>query len=693
MATNSKLNGKLVKRKNKKVGLVQWFHLNQFDEVEQTLADVKKLKITHLRTNISWSEWNSPQGKEWYDWLLKTLGAQVKVLPCMLHTPPALALKPKTSAPPKNPQSYADFVDQVITGYGQYFDYIELWNEPNNRLAYDSSLDPDWTIFCTMITAAAKCCHLNGKKTVLGGMSPIDPNWLQQMFANNLMQHIDVVGIHGFPDVYDYDWEGWNIQLEKLRTILQEHNSAVELWITEAGFSTWQRNERRQVKEFINTVKAPADKVYWYSLKDLSPNAAAKTGFHIDEREYFFGMKNADGSPKLLYMLLSAAHDASALEKYEWMTQPVWGNSSDRKYTLITGGAGFVGVNLANRLLAEGKRVLIFDNLSRVGVQNNLFWLKEKHPDNLLVMIADIRDKEAVKQAVQNAEQVFHFAAQVAVTSSLVNPYHDFEVNALGTLNLLEAIRHTMHHPPVVFTSTNKVYGDLEDIGLVMNGTRYYPENMSFRQHGISEERNLDFHSPYGCTKGVAEQYILDYARTFGLKTAVFRMSCIYGPHQFGTEDQGWVAHFLIQTLKDNPITLYGDGKQVRDILYVDDLVNAFIIAQQNMDTISGKAFNIGGGVKNTISLLELIKMIGKISGKKPDILFDDWRPSDQKYYVSNFSKFKKVTGWFPKYGTVEGITSLYEWLNRNSGVSLDHRMKATPASRMAHKKLEPIDK
>ncbi|OLY92101.1 CDP-paratose 2-epimerase [Cnuella takakiae] len=336
-------------------------------------------------------------------------------------------------------------------------------------------------------------------------------------------------------------------------------------------------------------------------------------------------------------------------------------------YVLITGGAGFVGVNLAHRLLQQGKRVMVFDNLSRKGVEQNLEWLQQQHGDALQVMIADIRNREAVQQAVAGAEQVYHFAAQVAVTTSLEDPFHDFEVNALGTLNLLEAIRHSESKPTLLFTSTNKVYGDLEDIGMAARATRYEPKDAYYRANGINELRNLDFHSPYGCTKGVADQYILDYARTFGLKTVVFRMSCIYGPHQFGTEDQGWVAHFLIQALKEKPITLYGDGKQVRDILFVEDLVDAFLLAQENIDTISGHAFNMGGGVNNTVSLLELIDMIGTVSGKKPQVFFETWRPSDQKYYVSDFSRFSAATGWAPRYGTREGVQLLSEWLQQNA--------------------------
>jgi len=352
----------------------------------------------------------------------------------------------------------------------------------------------------------------------------------------------------------------------------------------------------------------------------------------------------------------------------------------DKKVFLITGGVGFIGVNLADRLLTEGKKVIVFDNLSRAGVENNLSWLKEKHGDNLQVMIADIRDKSAVATAVENADRIFHFAAQVAVTSSLIDPFYDFEVNALGTLNLLEAIRRSKHQPPVIFASTNKVYGDLDDLGIVVNGTRYYPENNLFPQQGISERRSLDFHSPYGCTKGVADQYMLDYARTFGLKTVVFRMSCIYGLHQFGTEDQGWVAHFLIQTIRNHTITLYGDGKQVRDILFVDDLVDAYILAMENIQHISGNAFNMGGGINNTISLLELCDMIHDIARKKPSIKFEDWRPSDQKYYVSDFGKFNAATGWAPQVAPKEGVQRLYSWLQENMGVHGTKRTKIRAA-------------
>jgi CDP-paratose 2-epimerase len=339
-------------------------------------------------------------------------------------------------------------------------------------------------------------------------------------------------------------------------------------------------------------------------------------------------------------------------------------NDANQHTTLITGGAGFIGTNLADALLSEGKSVIIYDNLSRNGVEKNLQWLRDKYSSNLRIEIADVRNETALREAVNAADAVYHFAAQVAVTTSCIDPILDFEVNARGTLNLLEAIRLSEKQPPLVFTSTNKVYGDLDDLKVILKGNRYEPENAAVAADGVSEDRPVEFHSPYGCSKGAADAYILDYARTFGLKAVIFRMSCIYGPHQFGTEDQGWVAHFLISALEGKPLTIYGDGKQVRDILYVTDLIKAMKIAQENMPELTGKAFNIGGGVDNTVSLLELTHMIEELHGDTVDIDFGDWRPGDQRYYVSDIRKFKTQGNWAPAVSAFQGIENLYNWLS-----------------------------
>lgn len=333
--------------------------------------------------------------------------------------------------------------------------------------------------------------------------------------------------------------------------------------------------------------------------------------------------------------------------------------------TLITGGAGFIGANLAHRLLCEGRPVLILDNLSRPGVEQNLEWLREEHGDLLEVLVEDIRDRAAVNRAVARARQVFHFAAQVAVTTSLADPIEDFSINAQGTLNVLEAIRAQDTPPPIVMTSTNKVYGGLDDVPLTHEQQRYRPLSPQLWAHGVAETRALDFHSPYGCSKGTADQYVRDYARSYGLSTVVFRMSCIYGPHQFGTEDQGWVAHFLVRALDGAPITLYGDGMQVRDILFVDDLMDAFLLAEKHITRLAGQAFNIGGGPRNVISLLDLLDRIETLHGQRPPLDFQDWRTGDQRYYVSDTRRFQEETGWAPKVGVDEGVARLYRWLSQ----------------------------
>jgi len=334
------------------------------------------------------------------------------------------------------------------------------------------------------------------------------------------------------------------------------------------------------------------------------------------------------------------------------------------KPVLITGGAGFIGTNLAHRLLSSGHPVLLLDSLARPGVERNLRWLRGVHGSRLCVEVADMRDAGAVGRAVEQAGQVFHFAAQVAVTTSLGDPLDDFEVNARGTLNLLEAIRAQPVPPPLVFTSTNKVYGALEDVALRRRTRSYEPVDPTVAGRGVSELRPLDFHSPYGCSKGCADQYVRDYARSYGLPTIVFRMSCIFGPHQHGTEDQGWVAHFLIRALQGRPITVYGDGRQVRDVLFVEDLVDALLLAQRHMPTEAGEVFNIGGGPANAVSLLELIQEVGELNERPPEVVNDEWRVGDQRWYVSDTGKFTRATGWRPTVDVREGLARLAAWLH-----------------------------
>jgi CDP-paratose 2-epimerase len=333
--------------------------------------------------------------------------------------------------------------------------------------------------------------------------------------------------------------------------------------------------------------------------------------------------------------------------------------------TLITGGAGFVGANLADRLLSGGEAVRILDNMSRAGVEANATWLAETHPDGLELVVEDVRDFDAVRRAMRGVDHVFHLAAQVAVTSSLSDPRADFGVNALGTLNVLEAVRAQDDPPSLVFTSTNKVYGGLEDIALCSARRRYEPVDPEVAAFGISEKRPLSFHSPYGCSKGTADQYVLDYARTFGIRAVVLRMSCIYGPHQFGNEDQGWVAHFLLRALRGEPITLYGDGKQVRDVLFVDDLVDAFLRVRTGVARLAGRAFNVGGGPTRTTSLLELVDRIERLTRRRPVLACEPWRRADQRYYVSDTRALAEATAWCASTTVDVGVERLVDWLQR----------------------------
>jgi CDP-paratose 2-epimerase len=330
---------------------------------------------------------------------------------------------------------------------------------------------------------------------------------------------------------------------------------------------------------------------------------------------------------------------------------------------VITGGAGFIGTNLAERLLAAGREVVLFDSFARAGVEDNARWLAARHGGRVRIERGDVRDEAAVRRVLRDASAVFHFAAQVAVTTSLDDPLHDFEVNAGGTLRVLEAARRLPSPPPFLTTSTNKVYGALAGLRLEVAGGRYTPTESATRDRGVDERRPLDFHTPYGCSKGAADQYTLDYARAYGLPTLVFRMSCIYGQRQFGTEDQGWVAHLMREVMEGRPVTIYGDGRQVRDVLYVDDLIDAMVLAWSSAERLAGRAFNIGGGPANLLSPLELLDGIAADEGRPAERRFAEWRRGDQRYYVSDTSAFRRETGWAPRIGVREGIGRLRVWL------------------------------
>ncbi|MBL7150387.1 GDP-mannose 4,6-dehydratase [Candidatus Microgenomates bacterium] len=325
---------------------------------------------------------------------------------------------------------------------------------------------------------------------------------------------------------------------------------------------------------------------------------------------------------------------------------------------LITGGVGFIGSNLAAYFLKKGHLVTVFDNFSRKGTKINAAWLKKEYPQ-VRIVEADVRNFLKIKKEVVKTEVIFHLAGQVAVTTSIENPREDFESNLSGSFNLLEAARKAPQLKILIYASTNKVYGSFSE-RIIEKKKRYL--DLAHKE-GINENQPLDFCSPYGCSKGSADQYVKDYARIYGLPTVVFRQSCIYGERQFGVEDQGWVAHFVVQCLKNKPITIYGSGKQIRDILYIDDLIKAYLSAIEKINKIKGGVFNIGGGINNTLSLLELIQKLEEKLNKKINLNFQKERPGDQKVYISNIKKAKKMLNWQPKIGIDQGLDKLIDWV------------------------------
>ncbi len=327
----------------------------------------------------------------------------------------------------------------------------------------------------------------------------------------------------------------------------------------------------------------------------------------------------------------------------------------------ITGGAGFIGSNLAHRLLRQGHEVTIFDNLSRSGGSSNIAWLREQFGESSFRLVrGDLRDFDVLRQAIEGAQRVYHLAGQVAVTTSVRDPRSDFEDNALGTFNALEAARLAGDDPIFLYSSTNKVYGGMEHIGLVEQESRYAYADFP---RGIPETAPLDFYSPYGNSKGAGDQYTRDYHRIYGLRSIVMRQSAIYGYRQFGIEDQGWVAWFIIAALKGRPITIYGDGKQVRDVLFIDDLLDAYEAAVQNIERSAGQIFNVGGGPAHNISIWrEFGPLLESLLGHPLPVSYGEWRPGDQPVYISNIDKIEHELGWSPRIGVREGVTRLIEW-------------------------------
>jgi CDP-paratose 2-epimerase len=335
------------------------------------------------------------------------------------------------------------------------------------------------------------------------------------------------------------------------------------------------------------------------------------------------------------------------------------------KNYLITGGAGFIGSNYVHRLLSRGENVTILDNLSRAGAPRNLEWLEQTFgKDAFRLIVGDVRDASLVAESARESDVIVHLAGQVAVTTSVTDPRPDFEINALGTFNIVEAVRLSGRNPILIYASTNKVYGGMDDVEVIEDATRWHYKNLPF---GAPETQPLDFHSPYGCSKGTGDQYVRDYHRIYGLPTVVFRQSCIYGPRPFGIEDQGWVAWFVIAAVMGQPITIYGDGKQIRDLLHVNDLINAYDLAVEKIDVAAGQVYNFGGGPSNTLAIwTEFGPMLEELMGRTIPVDRGDWRPGDQKVFVADIRKAARELGWTPKVSVEEGVRKLFEWVREN---------------------------
>ena len=338
---------------------------------------------------------------------------------------------------------------------------------------------------------------------------------------------------------------------------------------------------------------------------------------------------------------------------------------------VITGGAGFIGCHAAARFLADGDYVVVVDNLSRRGAEANLEWLRDRGLRHFAH--ADVADAEAMGDLLArhaDADAVLHRAGQVAVTTSVADPRADFQANALGTFNVLEAVRtRAAGRPAVLYSSTNKVYGDLAHVRVVERDGRW---GYADRPFGVDESEPLDCKSPYGCSKGAGDQYVRDYARIYGMKTVVFRQSCIYGTRQFGVEDQGWIAWFCIAATVGRPFVIYGDGKQVRDTLWAEDLVAAYRRGLERIDAVRGEVFNLGGGPANTLSLNELVALLGRAFGRQFRPPLSDWRPGDQRVFVADIRKAERLLGWRPTVGTEQGVERLLAWVRAHRALFAD---------------------
>lgn len=671
--------------KHQSLGMAEYFSPEDQARVENLMTALSSLEIHQLRVFLPYTDWH--RDPLWAPWLIQELSAHFDVVPVFCFIPPLVDRHEQKNAPPRALKDLEIFTKTLVESHGHCFEWFELGNPLNDCRVWDWSDEAHWQRLAELGELACQLASQHQKHWLLAGVVPSDHQLLTRLCERGIVGKADAIGVSGYPDSWDFNWHRWSSALHQVSQTLAQHQlEETEIWISDSGYSTWRHDEAIQAWRLAELLQSPAARVYWSGFQDLQ--RPEKQCPRTDPRCYHFGLQDQHGRDKLALRIwkqrgpdglialtenivrtepsvsesILSASAASAMTRQEAFGLAVRSQRLKEAPILITGGAGFIGSNLARRLASQGNQVAIFDSLQRPGVERNLESLVDTFGDRIEVILADVRNLPEVRKAVHKARQVYHLAAQVAVTTSLEEPTEDFTVNLSGTLNVLESLREMNSPPPLVFTSTNKVYGALDDLPLRKGASGYEPDS-DFFVRGISEQQALDFHSPYGCSKGAADQYVLDYARSYGLPAAVFRMSCVYGPQQFGTEDQGWVAHFLIQCLQGNSLTVYGDGHQVRDLLYVEDLLDALELAQAEIKQLSGRAFNIGGGTGNSSSLLNVIKRIEKITGRNCHYEFADWRLGDQRYYVSNTQLFEQLTGWRADTDIETGLLQLYQWL------------------------------
>jgi CDP-paratose 2-epimerase len=605
------------------VGVVQYFHMHDRAAVERVLDGLERLPVRNLRTAISWCDWMSEGGEDWYAWLLPQLLERFDVLPCFLYTPPALGILPKTSSPPREPELYGEFVEMVLRRYEGRFEHVELWNEPNNYIEWDWTIDPEWTIFAEMIGGAAERASRLGVKPVLGGMSPFDPNWLDLMFKRGALEHVEVIGVHGFPGTWEAVWEGWDVHIDRVQEVCDRHGSRPRIWITECGFSTWAHDEFRQLTTLVELAEAPADRVYWYSVQDLGPERETLDGFHADERAYHFGLQRTNGQAKLIGRVLAAGGLRAVREMVEFATHDE-DDASPRM--LVTGGAGFIGTHLVERLASDERAVTVLDNLSRPGSEQRLRALKLRFGDLVRAEVGDVRDEFALRRCLRDCDAVFHLAATIPTDAPLAVP-DDVDVNLRATVTLLEELRRLDRPPPLVFASSSAVYAPA---------------------------------GPFACAKQAADAYVQDYARTFGLRTCCLRLGAVYGPHQSGDEEHGWLGAMPRAAAEGKPVVVFGDGRDVRDLLYVDDAVEALLRAL----AAEPGAFDVGGGDANAARIAQLVELVQRLGPDPPRVERLPWPPDEPSRYVSDNTAFADATGWEPGVSIEEGFARVYAWIN-----------------------------